>query len=148
NINFGIGDKNSSKCRNRVSSKSRLISLRQSFSLGEATSVIVFQNGKGGIFYYKFTHKISGSIKIQKIVVRKFFTVKLVEDFIKITIKPAFLMWIFSISKRFLFLQICYFAESFRFITGKIVENCSVIIRGYFKSFCCEFFSIFQRYFS
>ena len=97
-----IGNKDTTKCRYRISFQCSIPSIKYCVSCSYTTGICMFEYGKRWFIILKFTHQCYCCVNIHEIIVGKFFAAEFIKHFAKISKKHGFLVWIFSISYRLL----------------------------------------------
>ena len=95
-INGTIADQHATKSRNGVARQSINVSLLDSLAAGEATRIVVLEDGEGRLA--ELTDKVEACIKVKQVVVRQLFAVQFLEHRIKVAIEGAFLVRVFSVA--------------------------------------------------
>ena len=81
----------------------------------------------------EFIDQVNGCVDVEKIVIRDFFPVNLVEHCFQISVEITFLMWVFTVTK--LLLAINRATEGRTFAGIEIVENSRIVVRRNGKCF-------------
>ena len=100
----------------------------------------MFQNSESEVV--KFINQINGSVDIEKIIIRDFLSVNLVEHRFQISVEIALLMRVLTITK--LFLAIYRATESRTFACIKIIEDRWIIVGRNGKRFFCHPTTFFE----
>ena len=95
-IYFGISDKHTAKGRNRVACKSVFPSFKNGRTGSETASIVVLEHSESGLC--EVADKIYCGVDVEKVVIRDFFAVELVEHLVEIAEEITFLMRIFAIA--------------------------------------------------
>ena len=91
----------------------------------------MFQDSESEVI--EFVDQVNGCVNVEKIVIRDFFSVNLVEHCFQISVEITFLMWVLTVTK--LLLAINRATESRTFAGIEIVENSRIVVRRNGKCF-------------
>src|SRR5436190_8778910 len=92
-------------------------------------------------FAFKFFYQIYSCINIDKIIIRKFFAIKLVKKLVKIAKIISLLMRIFPIAECSALLYARFEALNLELLV-KVIEDGCVVVRGNVKSHGSKSFSV------